>query len=85
MANLQTFTRGICPKASREEANSFLWCCSPFPFIRDVRKVRRALRKCLRDGGGTIHGAIDHAHEELDRAMAQFKSKQGKDYKERAQ
>ena len=69
MATTDTFRRGILPHASAEAINALLWNCSPYPFIRDVRKMRRSIRKCLKGGGGTVDGAIGYAHDELSRAM----------------
>jgi hypothetical protein len=71
MANVDSIRHGIVPNASADEVNSLLWCCSPYPFRSDLRKLRRSIRKCLRQGGGTISGAIDFAHRELDAAMAE--------------
>lgn len=70
MANLDSIRHGIAPKASAKEIHDLLWCCSPFPFVKDLRKLRRSIRRELRLGGGTIVGAINHAYEELDRAMS---------------
>ena len=76
MANVDSIRRGIVPNASADEVNSLLWCCSPYPFRRDLRKLRRSIRKCLRQGGGTVSGAIDYAHRELDEAMAEYAKSQ---------
>lgn len=76
MANFDSIRRGIIPKASDEEVRDLLWCCTPYPFRRDLRKLRRSLRRELKAGGGTVAGAIDHAHEVLDRAMADYKARQ---------
>ena len=72
MANVDSIRHGIVPKATDEQVNSLLWCCSPYPFRRDLRKLRRSIRKCLRQGGGTVSGALDYAHRELDEAMAEY-------------
>lgn len=72
MANADSFRHGIVPNATDEQINSLLWCCTPYPFRRDIRKLRRSLRRCLRQGGGTVTGAIDFAHRELDEAMAAY-------------
>ena len=69
MATIDTFRHGIMPHASDEAIHRLLWSCSAYPFIGDVRKLRRSLRKYLRLGGGTVDGAIDAAHKELDRAF----------------
>jgi hypothetical protein len=75
MGNFDSIRRGIAPKASADEIRDLLWCCSPYPFLRDLRKLRRSIRKELRLGGGTIAGAINHAHEELDRAMSEYRQR----------
>jgi hypothetical protein len=69
MATVDTFRRGIVPRATDDEVNQLVWCCSPYPFCRDVRKLRRSIRRYLKLGGGTIQGALNYAHEELDRDM----------------
>lgn len=76
MATLDSIRKGIVPRATAEQVNSLLWCCSPYPFIGDLRRLRRSIRRELRLGGGTIQGAIEHAHEELDRAMAARESEE---------
>lgn len=74
MANADTFRRGIVPKATEQEVHDLLWCCTPFPFRGDVRWLRRHIRKAIKAGGGTVAGAIQHAHDELDRAMAEYRA-----------
>lgn len=76
MATLDTFRRGILPKASAEDVNRLLWNCTPYPFSGDVRKLRRSIRKSLRLGGGTIDGAICYALDELNRAMDEYRKSQ---------
>jgi hypothetical protein len=72
MATVDTLRRGIMPHASPEQVDALLWNCTPYPFIGDARKLRRSMRRCLRRGGGTVEGAIAYAHDELDRAMAEY-------------
>lgn len=79
MASLDSFRRGIVPNATAEEINSLLWCCTPYPFCGDLRKLRRSIRRELRLGGGTIAGAINHAHEEFDRAMAEYNARKAQE------
>lgn len=76
MANLDSIRRGIVPKASDEAVHDLLWTCSPFPFIRDLRHLRRSIRRCIRLGGGTVQGAIDYAYDELDRAMVEYRKRE---------
>jgi hypothetical protein len=76
MANLDSIRRGIVPRASDEQVRSLLWCCTTYPFRKDLRKLRRSLRRELKAGGGTVAGAIEHAHAELDRAMAEYKAQE---------
>ncbi len=70
MATVDTFRRGICPKATEEQVSALLWSCTPFPFRGDVRWLRNKIRRAIKAGGGTVGGAIRLAHDELDRAMA---------------
>ena len=72
MATADSIRRGIVPNATDKEVHDLLWCCTPFPFSGDLRKLRRSIRRQLRLGGGTIPGAINHAYAELDRAMAEY-------------
>lgn len=71
MANLDTFRHGILPNASDEAIHALLWSCSPYPFVADIRRLRRSIRKCLNRGGGTVDGALDYSHAELDRVMSE--------------
>lgn len=75
MTNFDSIRRGIVPSASDSEVNALLWNCSPFPFLGDIRKLRRSIRRCLSRGEGTVAGAIDYAHRELDEAMAEYNSR----------
>ena len=72
MATNDSFRRGIVPKATDDEVHSLVWCCTPYPFRGDLRKLRRSIRRHIKLGGGTIAGAIDLAYRELDEAMAEF-------------
>lgn len=65
--NSNSIRRGIDPHLSAEDVNRLLWCCTPFPFRGDLRKLRRGIRHYLKAGGG-VEGAIDIAHRELDEA-----------------
>lgn len=69
MANATTFRRGIAPKASDTDINHMVWSCSSFPFCKDIRKIRRSLRRYFRLGGNSVEGAVNVAHEELDKEM----------------
>lgn len=75
MATIDSFRRGIRPRISPEDLNNLMWCCTPYPFTSDIRKIRRSLRRYLRLGGGSIEGAIDAAHRELDAAFALYKQR----------
>ncbi len=69
MANATTYRRGIAPKASDSDIHQMVWSCSPFPFCKDIRKIRRSLRRYFHQGGNSVEGAINAAHEELDKQM----------------
>ena len=72
MANLNSFRRGIKPSMSAEDVNQLLWNCTPYPFRKDLRKLRRSMRVHLRLGGGTIDGAVNEAHRRLDEAWDRY-------------
>lgn len=70
--NANSFRRGVLPSMSDEDVNRLLWNCTAFPFRKfDLRRVRREIRQSLRAGGGTVEGAIDLAHRELDKAFVE--------------
>lgn len=75
MANFDSIRHGIIPSATDEQVHALLWSCSPYPFLGDLRKLRRAIRRCLRRGGGTVAGAISYAHCELDEAMTEYNAR----------
>ena len=78
MATLDTFRRGILPKSSNTDMQRLLWNCTPFPLAKDVRKLRRALREHLKQGGGTVEGAINYAHQEMDREFDEYQKRRGR-------
>lgn len=73
------YLRGIAPKASAEDLNDLLWSCTSFPFgmSKDIRKVRRALRRAFHEGGYSIAGAIRFSHEDLDYQMDRHMDEKG--------
>jgi hypothetical protein len=60
----------VHPGATEDDASVLLWSASCYPF-GSLRQVWRSLRKAWEGGGRTVVGAINFAHEELDRAMSQ--------------
>lgn len=79
MANIDTYRRGILPKATPEQIDSLLWSCSAYPFAKDTRRIRRSIRNYLKRGGGTIAGAINESHEEMDRDFTQYMEQQSRE------
>ena len=75
MATIDTFRRGIKPNLLPEDLNRLMWCCTPYPFTNDIRRIRRSLRRHLRLGGGTVEGAIDLAHRELDEEFTRYQER----------
>lgn len=67
---------GNVPHATEEQLHDLLWVCSPYPCLRDVRKIRRSIRKYLRAANGSIAGAVACSEAELDRAMKEYQMTQ---------
>lgn len=57
----------ICGPQSDEDIGRLLWSASSYPF-GDSESIRRTLTQSWANGGGTVDGAIDWSHAELDRA-----------------
>lgn len=61
--------RRMFPTATSEEVRDLLWCCTLFPFTKNLRLIHDQLRQAWAAGDETVEGALIWAHSEVDRAM----------------